>query len=147
VQRRSTSVVVAAGLLALGLAGVGKAIAQDRPVATLEEMFARLKRCWRPPALPRGHPGMQITVLFSLRRNGEIFGRPRITFESPEASEADSVAYRTAVMETLQHCTPMPFTGGLGDAVAGRPFRVRFDDRRNQPKPTEKRAWLTTKTL
>ncbi|WP_445487819.1 hypothetical protein [Rhodopseudomonas sp. RCAM05734] len=145
--RRSTSVVVAAGLLALTFAGAGKAIAQDRPVATLEEMFARLQRCWRAPALPRGHPGMQITVLFSLQRDGQIFGKPRITFETPDASAADSIAYRTAVMETLQHCTPMPFTGGLGDAVAGRPFRVRFDDRRNQPKPAEKQAWLLPKTL
>jgi len=42
--------------------------------------------------LPRGHPGMEITVLFSFRRSGELLGRPRITFETPDASEADSVA-------------------------------------------------------
>ena len=65
----------------------------------------------------------------------------------PEATEADSIAYRTAGMETLQHCTPMPFTEGMGGAIAGRTFRVRFDDRRNLPKPTEKRAWLITKIL
>jgi hypothetical protein len=123
------------------------ASAQSDAVSTLEGMFERLMGCWQPPALPRGHPGMQITVLFSFTRSGELLGRPRITFETPEASEADSIAYRTAVMETLQHCTPMPFTGGLGDAVAGRPFRQRFDDRRNNPKPVEKRAWLLPRIL
>ncbi|WP_295844739.1 hypothetical protein [Tardiphaga sp.] len=138
---------VAALLLFCGMGRVDQAFAETEGVGTLAGVFARLKSCWKPPALPRGHPGMQITVLFSLQRNGEIFGKPRITFETADASEADSIAYRTAVMETLQHCTPMPFTGGLGDAVAGRPFRVRFDDRRNQPQPVERRAWLITTTL
>lgn len=124
-----------------------RASAGDGRIDTLEEMFATLKGCWRPPALPRGDPGMQITVLVAFQRDGAILGKPRITFETPEASQADSVAYRIAVMETLQHCTPLPFTESLGGAVAGRPFALRFDDRRNHPKPTEKRAWLTTTTL
>ena len=116
-------------------------------VDNIEELFARIRQCWQPPRLPEGHPGMQITVLFMLTRSGEIFGKPKITFESPEATETESVLYRTAVMETLQRCTPMPFTEGMGGAAAGKPIRFRFDDRRNLPKPTEKRAWLTTKIL
>jgi hypothetical protein len=121
--------------------------AEPGKVDTIDELFARIRQCWKPPKLPEGHPGMQITVLFSLTRSGDLLGKPRITFESPEATEADSIAYRTAVMETLQRCTPMPFTEGMGGAAAGKPIRFRFDDRRNNPKPTEKRAWLTTITL
>jgi hypothetical protein len=123
------------------------ASAQSGAISTLRQMHERLRGCWQSPKLPAGDPGMQITVLLSFRRSGELLGRPRITFETPDASAADSVAYRTAVMETLQHCTPMPFTGGLGDAVAGRPFRLRFDDRRNHPKPVERRAWLLPRIL
>ena len=136
-------------LAALALPPVlsSSALAQAEAVSTLDGMFGRLKECWRGPKLPRDHPGMQITVLFSLKRDGELLGRPRITFETPNTPEADSIAYRTAVMETLQRCTPMSFSGGLGDAVAGRPFRVRFDDRRNQPKPVERKAWLSPKIL
>jgi hypothetical protein len=116
-------------------------------VDNIDELFARIRQCWQPPKLPEGHPGMQITVLFMLTRTGQIFGKPKITFESPEATETESVLYRTAVMETLQRCTPMPFTDGMGGAAAGKPIRFRFDDRRNLPKPIEKRAWLTTTTL
>jgi hypothetical protein len=144
--RRGLMVLLAALMLVLP-AHVNTASAQAGAVSTLEGMFERLKECWRGPQLPRGHPGMQITVLFSFKRDGELLGRPRITFETPGASEADSIAYRTAVMETLQRCSPMPFSGGLGDAVAGRPFRVRFDDRRNQPKPVERKAWLSPRIL
>ncbi|SRR5258708_37229155 len=135
---------MAASLLLLSL---NAARAEPAKIDTLKDMWARLKQCWQPPRLPQGHPGMQITVLFSFQHNGELLGRPRITFESPEATQADSIAYRTAVMETLQRCAPMPFTDGMGGAVAGRSLRFRFDDRRNLPKPIEKRAWLTTKTL
>jgi hypothetical protein len=135
---------LAACLLMLSL---NAAQAEPGKVDTIDELFARIRQCWKPPKLPDGDPGMQITVLFSLTRSGDLLGKPRITFESPEATEADSIAYRTAVMETLQRCTPMPFTDGMGGAAAGKPIRFRFDDRRNLPKPTEKRAWLTTTTL
>jgi hypothetical protein len=123
------------------------AIGQEAKIDTLKQVFAALGRCWRPPALSRGSAGMQITVLVSFRRDGSILGKPRITFETPEASDADRLAYRVSVMETLQRCTPMPFTESLAGAMAGRPITMRFDDRRNQPKPTEKRAWLSPKTL
>ncbi|QUS40091.1 hypothetical protein RPMA_15575 [Tardiphaga alba] len=144
---RRGHIVLLAALMLIGPARVHTALAQEGTVSTLDGMFEKLKGCWRGPELPRGHLGMQITVLFSFKRDGELLGRPRITFETPGASDTDSIAYRTAVMETLQRCSPMPFSGGLGDAVAGRPFRVRFDDRRNQPKPVERKAWLSPKIL
>lgn len=143
-RRCKPQVWIAVALLLLCGAVAG---AEPDKVDTIDQMFARIRQCWKSPKLPDGHPGMQITVLFTLTRNGELFGKPRITFESPDATEADSIAYRTAVMETLQRCTPMPFTDGMGGAAAGKPIRFRFDDRRNNPKPVEKRAWLTTTTL
>ena len=144
---RQGHLVRLAALMLIVPVHVSTALAQVEALSTLDGMFERLKGCWRGPKLPRGHPGMQITVLFSFKRDGELLGRPRITFETPDSSEADRIAYRTAVMETLQRCSPMPFSGGLGDAVAGRPFRVRFDDRRNQPKPVERKAWLSPRIL
>ncbi|MBN9040018.1 MAG: hypothetical protein BGP05_21080 [Rhizobiales bacterium 62-47] len=125
----------------------GGAGAQEPDVDNLKEMFARLKKCWKSPPLPNGNPGMEITVLVSFKRDGEILGHPRITFESPNATDRERIIYRTAVMETLQRCTPLPFTESMGAAIAGRPLRLKFDDRRNLPKPQEKRAWLTTKIL
>jgi hypothetical protein len=123
----------------------GKATAEETKIGTLSELFARLESCWRWPELPFGNPGMQITVLVSFTRSGAILGRPKVTYESEYASDNDRLLYRTAVAEALQRCTPMPFTDGLGSAVAGRPLRIRFDGRRT--KSTEKRSWQTTTTL
>jgi hypothetical protein len=150
VPRRRFSVLAAAALIPLGCFPLHRVLAGEittNSINTLDEMWLRLKQCWRPPQLPPGHPGMQITAQFAFQRDGEIFGKPTITFESPDATQADSLAYRTAVMEALQRCTPMPFTDGMGGAIAGKPLRLRFDDRRKLPKPTERKAWLTTTIL
>jgi hypothetical protein len=131
----------------IGSLGSGHAIAQDGGVTTLATMSARLKQCWQPPALPRGNRGMEITVQFTFKRDGSLLGHPRITYETRDATDEERIIYRTAVMQALQRCVPMPFTSGMGNAIAGRPLTIRFDDRRTHPKPKEKRAWLTTTTL
>ncbi|GAB1716143.1 MAG: hypothetical protein NTAFB05_11850 [Nitrobacter sp.] len=133
--------------ICIGSLGAGYAMAEDVGVANLAAMSARLKQCWQPPALPRGNPGMEITVQFTFKRDGNLLGHPRITYETREATDDERIIYRTAVMQALQRCVPMPFTSGMGNAIAGRPLTIRFDDRRTHPKPKEKRAWLTTTTL
>ncbi len=75
---------------------------------------------------------MQIGFLVSFTKTGDIFGKPKITYESEYASDNDRLLYRTALVEALQRCTPMPFTDGLGDAVAGRPLRMTIDNRRTK---------------
>jgi hypothetical protein len=115
-------------------------------VDNLHDMFARLRSCWQPPPASRASP-VDITVIFSFDRDGNIFGRPKITYESDQASDNDRLLYRIAVMEALQRCTPMPFTESMAGAAAGRPFTVLFRNRKPLPQPTEKRAWLIPKIL
>jgi hypothetical protein len=119
--------------------------AEPAHVDTIRDVYARLRTCWKPP--PRAHPDIDITVIVSFNRAGEILGHPRITYESEQADDNDRLMYRIAVMETLQRCTPMPFTEGMAGAVAGRPFAVQFRNRKLPPQPVEKRAWLTPKIL
>jgi hypothetical protein len=122
--------------------------AEDAPgrVNTIREAFARFLSCWKPPPPSRANP-IDITVVVSFNRAGEILGHPRITYESEQADDNDRLQYRVAVMEALQRCTPMPFTESMAGAVAGRPFAIRFQNRKRPPQTPEKRAWLTPKTL
>jgi hypothetical protein len=121
--------------------------AEPAQVNTIRELSARLGTCWKPPAPSRAKPGIDITVMVSFNRAGEILGRPRITYESEQADDNDRLMYRIAVMETLQRCTPMPFTEGMAGAIAGRPIKVQFHNRKLPPQTIEKRAWLTPKIL
>ena len=135
----------AAPLLWLALTAAARAPKRSK-LDTIKDVITRLHSCWRPPPLSEANP-IDITVIVSFNREGAILGHPRITYESEHASDNDRLKYRIAVMETLQRCTPLPFTEGLGGAVAGRPFAIPFRTRKRPPKPEEKRAWLPQKIL
>ena len=144
--RRHQLVALAAALLFGLFSSAGQAQAEQ--VNTIKDVVARLRTCWRPPPPSRANPGIDITVIVSFNRAGDILGHPKITYESEQATDNDRLQYRVAVMETLQRCTPMPFTESMAGAVAGRPFAVQFHHRkRPPPQPIEKRAWLTPKIL
>jgi hypothetical protein len=100
------------------------------PVNTLTDLEAAL--CWVPPPMEQSRLGMEITVLMSFKRNGELFGQPRIVFQSREASETERSSYRIAVAQTLKQCASLPFTEAFGSTVAGQPFTMTFIDDREQ---------------
>ena len=103
------------------------------PINTLTDLEAALQACWVPPPMEQSRPGMQITVLMSYKRDGELFEQPRIVFQSKEASKAERSSYRIAVAQMLERCTSLPFTEALGSAVAGQPFTMTLVDDREQP--------------
>ncbi|QPF81896.1 hypothetical protein IC762_19030 [Bradyrhizobium genosp. L] len=119
---------------------------QGAQLDTIRDVVLAIHRCWRPPPQDKAGP-IDITVIVSFNRKGEILGHPRITYESEGANDNDRLQYRIAVMETLQRCTPLPFTEGLGGAVAGRPFAIPFRHTKYPPRSQEKRAWLLPKIL
>jgi hypothetical protein len=120
-----------AALVLVACATNAAAQAPQGQINTLNELGAALRACWIPPSLDRSRAGMQVTVQMSFRRNGELFGKPKITFESSGASDDERLAYRIAVAAMLKRCASLPFTDALGNAVAGRPFTMRLvDDRK-----------------
>ena len=129
------------------IAWISTAQAEPGQVDNIKEAFARLRTCWKPPPASQANPDVEITAIVTFRRDGSIFGHPKITYESENATDNDRLLYRIAVMEALQRCTPMPFTEGMAGAVAGRPFAVQFHNRKIPPQPAEKRAWLIPKIL
>ena len=115
------------------LAGSAAAESPRGPINTLNDLEAALQDCWVPPPIEQSRPGMEATVLMSFKRNGEMFGQPRIIFQSRGASDAERASYHTAVAETLKRCASLPFTEAFGNGVAGEPFTMRFSDDRERP--------------
>jgi len=143
---RRTLLISFAATMLIGLfSAAGQA--EQQQVNTIQDVFARLSTCWKPPPASRANPGIDITVIVSFNRAGEILGHPKITYESEQATDNDRLMYRVAVMEALQRCSPMPVTEAMAGAVAGRPVAVQFRNRKRSPQPVEKRAWLTPKIL
>jgi hypothetical protein len=143
---RGKSLICFAAALLLPLS-IASAQAPSEKVDNIKQALARFRSCWRPPPASRANPDIDITVIVSFNRDGNILGHPKVTYQSEQATDNDRLAYRIAVMEALQRCTPMPFTEGMAGAVAGRSFAIQFHNRRSPPQPAEKTAWQTPKIL
>jgi len=138
-MRRAATTIGAAGLAAVcALAGLPAAAAPTATAPkgelnTLAELYGAVRGCWQWPPLSATQSGIDLTVMLSFKRNGEIFGA-RITYETRFASAAERSLYHTALLAALQRCSPLPVSPGLGAAIAGRSMLFRFHDTRHQRK-------------
>jgi hypothetical protein len=108
-------------------------VAPKGPLNTLADITEAFRGCWRWPAIDEIGSGMELTILLSFKRNGEILGA-RITHESRLVPEAERALYYQALADALKACSPLPVSESLGNAIAGRPFTFRFVDSRKQKK-------------
>jgi hypothetical protein len=104
--------------------------ADDHPLDSIRDMFAALRACWVPPPKDEARHGMEYTIRFAFKRDGEILAPPRVTYASHDAPADVRDVYRDAVNAALKRCTPLHFSDGMGGAVAGRPIAIRFVDNR-----------------
>ena len=105
----------------------------EHKLDTLHAMFDALRACWIPPDEEEARPGMQMSVRFAFKRSGDVIATPRVTYVSQGASPRTRDVYLHAITAALERCTPLQFSKGLGNAVAGRPIAIRFVDNRDQP--------------
>ena len=102
----------------------------EKKLDSIREMYAALRACWLPPPRDSARHGMEYTIRFAFKRDGEIMAPPRVTYSSHEAPVEVRDVYRDAVNAALTRCTPLHFSKGMGGAVAGRPIAIRFVDDR-----------------
>jgi hypothetical protein len=108
----------------------GDGAAPEPGLDSISALYAALRACWVPPPKDEARHGMEYTIRFALKRDGEIVAPPRVTYTSHDAPADVRDVYRDAVNAALERCTPLHFTKGMGGAVAGRPIAVRFVDER-----------------
>jgi hypothetical protein len=103
----------------------------DHDLDSIGDLFAALRSCWTPPPTDAAREGMQMSVLFSFKRTGEMIAPPRLTFATQSASADTRTAYLKAVNTSLDGCLPLKFSSSLGGALAGRPIAIRYVDNRD----------------
>lgn len=97
--------------------------AQAAPANSLRELFQNLGHCLGAAV---GAPGEEITLRFSLRRDGALIGKPHITYKRlPSDAEAQR-RFVDSVAAAFDRCLPAPVTDALGGAIAGRPLSLRL---------------------
>lgn len=92
----------------------------------LDQIAPALRRCWQPPVLSGSDTGVMATVRFSLRRDGSLFGQPRLSWATKRTDAALRERFGRSIIEAVRGCTPLRLSPGLGASIAGRPFSIRF---------------------
>jgi hypothetical protein len=117
--------------LTLGTRAAAEAKRPSGELNTLRDLFAALRSCWMPPAADDAQRGMQMSMRFSLNRDGRLIGEPRVTYASRDVTQKTRDLYRDAMAQSVQGCTPLPLTKGFAGAIAGRPIIIRIIDNRD----------------
>jgi len=100
--------------------------AHAAPADNLASLWRTLGACAKLDGVPPGALGSEVTVLFSLKRDGSLLGQPRITHSRLVGSGDDRRTFVAAALGAISHCLPIPITDGLGGAIAGRPLSLRL---------------------
>jgi hypothetical protein len=103
---------------------------QEHKLNTIRDLFDALRACWVPPPEDEARHGMQMSVRFAFKRDGEIIAPPRVTYASPGVPADAREHYHEAISAALDRCTPLQLSTGLGGAIAGRPIALRVVDNR-----------------
>lgn len=106
-------------------------IKPDRDLNSLDDLFSALRSCWTPPAPGEASEGAQISVRFSLQRDGNLIGPPRVTDAGDRVSKEVRGIYFKSMTASLDSCMPFRLTKGFSSAIVGRPITVRCIDNRS----------------
>jgi hypothetical protein len=105
------------------------ALAEDAaPANTLVELQRQLGACMAGKSL--GPAGSRLTIMLMMKRDGSIFGKPRITFSHLEGDKNARQRFIDDAERAVQGCLPFRITPSLGGAIAGRPFFITLGGRK-----------------
>jgi hypothetical protein len=104
-----------------------------RPANTLMDMRRAFAACVSQTPLATGS---RVTIAFMMKRDGSIFGRPRITFARLEGDSDAKARFVDDARRAVDACLPLRVTPALGNAIAGRIFTITLDasGRRRAPE-------------
>lgn len=97
--------------------------ADAAPANTLQELFASLEQCVRAPG---GVPGSELTIVFSVKRDGSLLGKPRISYSKLLGNAEAQRTFVAGAIRSVEACLPVSITPSLGNALAGHPMSLRI---------------------
>ncbi len=100
--------------------------ARADPANTLAQLSDELRACFADVTLGAD---AETTVVFSLKRDGSLNGKPRLSYVRLPSDPAERDDDAGAIARALDACLPLSITDGLGGAIAGRPIALRVRGR------------------
>ena len=87
--------------------------ANSEPAVSLKDLWQILGACAQATKGPSGSDGSEVTVLFSIKRDGTLNGKPRITHSRLSGDEATQRAFLAEAFASIARCFPVAISDGL----------------------------------
>jgi hypothetical protein len=102
-------------------------LAEARPhldsVTRLDQVAPYLAQCIAKPADSNGRA---VTLRLAFRANGSVIAPVSVTAGAPRQGDRAQEAFVSGLLDAIARCTPLPLGGGFQNAIAGRPYLIRF---------------------
>jgi hypothetical protein len=119
---------VRAWLLLVQSLWIAPALAE--PLNTLDDLRRQIEACYKPETISSGQ---EVTIRFAFKADGTVLGQPRVTYVKGAPTMAMRKVLSDAARNAILACAPLPLTDGLGRAIAGRVYTIRFVGRQALP--------------
>jgi hypothetical protein len=129
---------------ALAFLLAASAAAKCAPANTLREFYMAMGACVKAPA---GPPGSEVTLVFSVKRDGALLGKPWISRARLIGDANDQREFIAGVLAAFGRRLPVSVTEGLGGAIAGRPMSFRVVSRPREIISNARRNPATPATI
>jgi hypothetical protein len=96
---------------------------EEKPAATMRDVQAHFRACLTPF---HEADGSQITVYFSVKRNGQVFGRPRAVWFGSNVKEEDRKKILSDFIRAFRNCTPLQLDHRMAEGIAGSVYFLQF---------------------
>lgn len=99
------------------------AVAEEAtPADTLIDLRRQFGACIS--RAPIAAAGSRVTIVFMTKRDGSIFGKPRITYSHLEGDAEEQRRFLQDAEHAVDSCLPLKVTRALGAAIAGKMFAI-----------------------
>jgi hypothetical protein len=92
------------------------------PLKTMADVGRAINTCWTAPSGLKG----TVTLSFSFKRDGSLFGKPRPTNINVEGDDKARQQFIESAINALSACTPLTFSSGLAEGIGGQVFTMPF---------------------
>lgn len=119
-------------LLALFEAGPGICeTPQEKPAATMRDLQAHFKICLRPF---HEADGSQLTIYFSVKSDGQVFGRPRAVSFGSNINDEDRKNILSDFLRAFRSCMPLQLDKRMAQTIPGKVYYLQFRGDADGPK-------------
>ncbi|MBB3234276.1 hypothetical protein [Phyllobacterium endophyticum] len=98
------------------------ATSNAEPLKTMDDVGRAIDTCWKAPSDSKG----SVTLSFSFKRDGTLLGKPRPTSIAIEGDDKVRQQFIASAIDALSNCTPLTFSTGLAEGIAGQVFTMPF---------------------